>query len=89
MPGTGCNVELTRIRDDEDMVWWSIGFEAWGEFAFVEDALRSTVDVMLERMPPHLPVGYNASYPKWLAHELRKKDDFEKLEAIAPHAHSR
>jgi hypothetical protein len=72
LPGTGCNVELTRIRDCEDMAWWSFGFEAFGALALVEDALKSTIDVMLERNPPPLPPGHNASYPKWL---LEIRDD--------------
>ena len=67
LPATGCNVELTRIRDNDGKAWWSLGFEAFGELACVEDALRSTIDVMQERIPPHLPPGHNASYPKWLA----------------------
>lgn len=67
LPGTGCNVELTRIRDDQGVAWWSFGFEAFGELALVEDALKSTIDVMLARTPPHPPPGHNASYPKWLS----------------------
>lgn len=66
-PDTGCNVELTRICDCEGVAWWSFGFEAFGELALVEDALKSTVEVMLKRNPPHLPPGHNASYPKWLS----------------------
>lgn len=72
LPGTGCNVELTRIRDHEGVAWWSLGFEAFGELALVEYALKSTLDVMLERTPPHLPPGHKASYPKWLS-ETRKR----------------
>ena len=48
LPATGCNVELTRIRDNDGKAWWSLGFEAFGELACVEDALRSTIDVMQE-----------------------------------------
>ena len=67
LPTTGCNAELTRIVDNEGKAWWSIGFEAFGALALVEHALRSAVDLMLERKPPQLPPGHNASYPKWLS----------------------
>jgi hypothetical protein len=67
LPMTGCNVELACVRDEDARAWWSIGFEAFGPRTYLEKALRTTVMLMSERGPPALPVGFCASYPKWLS----------------------
>ena len=67
LPAMGCNVELARVLDDGGKYWWSVGFEAFGALAIIEEMLRSSVDIMLERCPPQLPPGLCASYPEWLS----------------------
>jgi hypothetical protein len=67
LPKFGCNVEMTRIRASGDKLWWSLGFEAFGELGNVESSLAKTVQVMRERKSPALPQGICASYPAWLA----------------------
>ncbi|MGO9172105.1 MAG: hypothetical protein ACLP7P_09090 [Rhodomicrobium sp.] len=66
-PARGCNIELSRVRDDGGRIWWSFGFESFGALADIEDMLQATVALMLERGPPPLPPGLCASYPKWLS----------------------
>jgi hypothetical protein len=67
LPVQGCNVELTEI----EMVghagrWWTLGFEAFGEFESLPTDL--TLTVLLEK-PLLLRIigsGTFLSYPAWL-----------------------
>jgi hypothetical protein len=66
LPARGCHFELVSLRRDSDgSRWWSIGFEAFGELATVEESLDRT----LEHVAPDtsLTAGVELSYPAWLA----------------------
>jgi hypothetical protein len=66
LPPAGCHVELVSLRLDEGRTpWASVGFEAFGELATVED----TLDRTLRQVAPRtiLPAGRELSYPAWLA----------------------
>jgi hypothetical protein len=67
LPRLGCNVELTRVEVAGEQVWWTLGFEAFGELASVERSLRSTLFVMAARRPPSLGSGELLNYPAWLS----------------------
>jgi hypothetical protein len=63
----GCQWELVALRvDGDDANWWSVGFEAFGELATVEQSLRRTVAHVAARAP-QLDAGVEMSYPAWLA----------------------
>jgi hypothetical protein len=64
LPEAGCHVEVVSLRL-EGTLWASVGFEAFGELATVED----TLDRTLRHMAPQtiLPAGRELSYPAWLA----------------------
>lgn len=64
LPETGCNLEITRIEPAGREIWYSIGFEAFGDLQTAPAALAAT----LEHLQP-LPDfdGMLASYPQWLA----------------------
>jgi hypothetical protein len=64
LPEAGCHVEVVSLRL-EGTPWASVGFEAFGELATVED----TLDRTLRHMAPQtiLPAGRELSYPAWLA----------------------
>ena len=62
----GCQLELVALRlEDDGGAWWSLGFEAFGEIATVEEEPPS------DRRPPawsaDLEAGLELSYPAWLA----------------------
>ena len=63
---SGCDAEFTLL-DVEGAVWWTFGFEAFGELDRVEDDLAATVAVIAGRKPPMLPRGEASSYARWLA----------------------
>jgi hypothetical protein len=65
-PREGCNVELTRIELEPDEVWWTFGFEAFGDLCSVERRLRAALALMAERRPPPVAPGELMSYPAWL-----------------------
>jgi hypothetical protein len=71
-PGKGCNVELTRIEVKmEPSVWFSLGFEAFGEQSEVARILEETLRVFFTEhgQPPgvKLEETNSLSYPVWLA----------------------
>ncbi len=71
-PRAGCNVELTRVRlDDDPRAWFSLGFEAFGPADGVAATLQAVLPVFLEANggAPGIPLGtHNSlSYPAWLA----------------------
>jgi hypothetical protein len=65
-PQQGCNVELTRIELEHEQVWWSFGFEAFGDLSSIERNLRAALFLMAERRPPPVAPGDLLSYPAWL-----------------------
>ena len=66
LPGSGCNVELTRLAV-AGSVWWTLGFESFGMLPTVENSLRAAATLLATRSPT-LEHGLRASYPVWLAH---------------------
>jgi len=84
LPRTGCNVELTRIITGQE-VWWTLGFESFGQIQTVSNDLRAVAATLEARKPPELgpagelssPIwrgqngaGLIASYPVWLREVL-------------------
>ena len=66
LPVAGCNVELTQVGLPGGDVWWTLGFEAFGTIRTVEDDLRATATILVERRPPPLAGSLLASYPVWI-----------------------
>lgn len=66
LPERGCHFELVTLQLDGDpTLWSSIGFEAFGDLATVEDSLDRTMRHVRPADP--LPAGRELSYPGWLA----------------------
>jgi hypothetical protein len=63
----GCDLELTTISvGGKD--WWSLGFEAFGSEAILQETLLLVAkQVLAVGEPPILDVRDSCSYPKWLA----------------------
>lgn len=70
LPQNGCNVELTRLTMSDDKQWFTLGFEAFGLLANVENSLQRVAEVMANRRPPRLPGAICLSYPQFLKHFL-------------------
>ena len=66
LPKAGCNVEWTRVTLDGGVVWWTLGFEAFGPIDTLERSIRLTAKQLASRHPPPLRGGIPASYPTWL-----------------------
>ncbi len=63
----GCQFELVALRlADGGGAWWSLGFEAFGDLATIEESLQRTVASVAPSVPP-LTDGRELSYPAWLA----------------------
>jgi hypothetical protein len=71
LPQRGCNVELTRIELDPAQVWWTFGFEAFGNLSSIERDLRTALSVLAGRRPPPFAPGELLSYPAWLDKHVR------------------
>jgi hypothetical protein len=64
LPISGCNVELTRVTiEREAKVWWTLGFEAFGDLSEVAAELRK---VMVQLQPPVPGGSLELSYPAWI-----------------------
>ena len=65
-PDQGCGLELTNIRvAGKD--WWSLGFEAFGDEAILQETLlRVAKQVLAVSEPPTLDAADSCGYPKWL-----------------------
>jgi hypothetical protein len=72
LPRQGCNVELTRIELEQEEVWWTFGFEAFGDLSSIERNLRAALSIMAERRPPPFARGDLLSYPAWLDKRVRR-----------------
>lgn len=70
MPTVGCDVELTRIDIGVDKIWWTIGFEAYGVFEYIEQALLIVLEKFGETGLPVYKGMEIASYPRWLANRI-------------------
>lgn len=66
LPNLGCNVELTRVKLPDGVVWWTLGFEAFGTISTVANDLQAVTTVLAARRPPTLGEGWRISYPAWL-----------------------
>lgn len=66
-PVVGCHVELSRVELTSGDVWWTLGFEAFGNPRTVENDLCAVAVLLAARHPPHLAGALRASYPAWLA----------------------
>ena len=63
LPTVGCNIELTKVYlEGETQIWWTLGFEAFGDLMTAPPALARTLDIL---RPPVLG-GAKLSYPQWL-----------------------
>jgi hypothetical protein len=67
-PAAGCNVEFTRVAIGKSQeVWWTLGYEAFGQLDEVERILRTCLLQTVSRTPlPTAHIGTPASYPEWL-----------------------
>lgn len=65
-PAAGCNVELTEVLVNGQVVW-TFGFEAFGDSTTVADQLRAVARALALRNPPAIADAELASYPAWLA----------------------
>jgi hypothetical protein len=66
LPTLGCHVELTKVMNANGDVWWTFGFEAFGDVKTIEDDLVATARLMFARGLPSLVNGLALSYPAWL-----------------------
>jgi hypothetical protein len=66
LPQNGCNVELTRLTMPDEEQWFTLGFEAFGSLADVENSLQRVAEVMANRRPPKLTGAICLSYPQFL-----------------------
>jgi len=66
LPAAGCNVELTQVEIKEK-IFWTLGFEAFGDLQSVIADLRSVASLLAARKPPPMENAVAASYPAWLA----------------------
>jgi hypothetical protein len=67
LPAKGCNIELTRIADGAEGIWWTLGCEAFG--LSLPDVTRNLKLVSWEVFDGKVPLinsGLPASYPSWL-----------------------
>jgi hypothetical protein len=66
IPPDSCEVELTEIWSQEQS-WWSLAFEAAGEFQSSQDVLMTISRHLIEiEGAPKLTAKNSFGYPKWL-----------------------
>ena len=65
-PAVGCTLELARVAVEGSVSWWTLGFEAFGDFQSAPVALAATFAFLQAsgRFPPLS--GERLSYPEWL-----------------------
>lgn len=74
-PDQGCHVELVALRvGDEAARWWSLGLEAFGPLAVLEEGLLRCVAHLPPLPPDALTGGTDMSYPEWLDTHARASD---------------
>ena len=62
----GCGLELTRIRA-RGAAWWSLGFEAFGQEANLQQSLVAVARHLLASgTVPRLEAAASCGYPRWL-----------------------
>jgi hypothetical protein len=63
----GCQVELVSLSvHGLKASWWSLGFEAFGDFPTIEESLDRTLSYLAPTAPA-LAGAATLSYPEWLA----------------------
>jgi hypothetical protein len=72
LPGTGCNIELTRIElEANPRYWFSLGFEAFGPSPVAAKILLEAIHLFFldHGQVPGISLGErnSLSYPAWLA----------------------
>lgn len=70
LPKNGCNVELTQLKLANGAIWWTFGFEAFGDLNILARSIQSTASELANRTPPLLVTELQASYPSWLSYAL-------------------
>ena len=74
IPEQGCNLELTKVSlTDNAPEWTTIGFESFGYYGFVEDALQRTIEHLKSGFLPAFGSGEELSYPAWLASQYSSR----------------
>ena len=67
LPGQGCNVELTEVQIvGHSEVWWTLGFEAFGDLDSVSTNLTLTLMPEKPLLLRTMGAGAFLSYPAWL-----------------------
>jgi len=71
MPVQGCNIELTEVRGlNRSDVWWTLGFEAFGDLDTVPISLTRVVLPESSILAEIVAFGALLSYPGWLSARL-------------------
>lgn len=67
-PNAGCNLEFTRVTiDASQQIWWTLGYEAFGQLEEVESILQTCLRKTASLTPlPTADRGQPATYPEWL-----------------------
>jgi hypothetical protein len=68
LPPQGVNVEIAKIEAAEDTgLWWTLGFEAFGDLDSARGSLQKTVQFLLDRSFEVPRSGEFLNYPRWLS----------------------
>jgi len=78
-PEIGCNVELTRITLRGNEVWWTLGFESFGNIQTVNKSLDAVAMTLATRQPPELGTGLLMSYAHWLKEHVAEPSSVQEL----------
>ncbi len=73
LPVQGCNAELTEVSTANlTEVWWTLGFEAFGDIGTVPVNLIKTLASHKATLADLVSSGELLSYPAWLSARLRQ-----------------
>ena len=73
-PDEGCDLELTSVGIS-GCEWWTLGFEAFGTEASLQEHLSLAAEQLLEATkPPSLPTQNSFGYPRWLQILAQRKE---------------
>jgi hypothetical protein len=73
LPVQGCNVELTEVQIvGHSEVWWTLGFEAFGDLDSVSTNLTLTLMPEKPVLERTVATGAFVSYPAWLLARRRE-----------------
>ncbi len=69
-PTSGCGIEVTKVEvlQPAESIWWTLGFESFGEASGVARTLERVAGEFFKRSPPPiaLDIDCSRSYPGWL-----------------------